>query len=185
MVYSWYIPVWSINNWMTNLWIEGMEAPFRHVKGITSGTHRAPEQLRLTFHTYKGCQATVHDMGLQDIVQLSWRPTCTVCSPFIGFVGKAQLILHVLHNPLSQLCGQPAQGRARVGSPVDILPPRWRGCASVWHSQRARRILQNFNPAWFEKVEVKAYTTSRTSRAGLYIRVYQSIYTSEIRMVQS
>ena len=106
--------------------------------------------------------------------------------PFISYNilgGELPDVLHVLPNPLSQLCGQPAQ--APVGRLIYVLQPIWRGCLSVWHSQRASRILQKLNPAWFEKVEVKVYTTSRTSRAGLYIRVYQSIYTSEIRMVQS
>ncbi len=28
---------------MTNLWIDGMKAPLRHIKGIKSGTHSAPE----------------------------------------------------------------------------------------------------------------------------------------------
>ncbi len=36
---------------MANLWIEGMKAPLRNIKWITSGTHCTPEQLRLPFHT--------------------------------------------------------------------------------------------------------------------------------------
>jgi hypothetical protein len=55
---------------MTNLWIEGMKAPLRHIKGITSGTHSAPEKIWLPFHASKGCQGTIHYMSLQDIVQL-------------------------------------------------------------------------------------------------------------------
>ncbi len=145
---------------MTNLWIEGMKALLRHIKGITSGTHSAPEKIWLPFRASKGCQGTIHYMSLQDhdIVQLHRSPTWTGCSSLICFVGKNQLILQVLPNPLCQLCGQPAQGR--VGRPVHILQPRWRGFFPVWHSQGPRWIMQELNPARFEKVEVKAYTTS-------------------------
>ncbi len=105
MVYAGMNLLWSIENWMTDLRIDGMKAPLWHIKGITSGTHGAPEKLWLPFHAPKGCQGTDHCMGLQDIVQLRRSPTCTGCSPLIGFVSKAQLILHVLR----QFCGQPAQ----------------------------------------------------------------------------
>ncbi len=36
---------------LANLWIEGMKAPLRHIKWITSGKHCTPEQLRLPFHS--------------------------------------------------------------------------------------------------------------------------------------
>ena len=36
----------------TNLGVEGMKAPLSHVKGITPGTHGAPEQVRLPFHIH-------------------------------------------------------------------------------------------------------------------------------------
>ena len=32
-------------NGLTNLWIEGMKALLGHIKGITSGTHSAPEKI--------------------------------------------------------------------------------------------------------------------------------------------
>ena len=115
--------VWSTENWMTNFWIEGMKALLGHIKGITSGTHSAPEKIWLPFHASKGCQGTVHYMSLQDIVQLCRSPTWTCCSSLICFVGKTQLILQVLPNPLCQLCRQPAQGRA--GRPVHVLQLRW------------------------------------------------------------
>ncbi len=98
MVYAGMNLLWSTQNWMTDLWIDRMKAPLLHIKGITSGTHSAPEKLWLPFHTPKGCQGTVHYMGLKDIVQLRRSPTCTGCSPPICFVSKAQLILHVLPN---------------------------------------------------------------------------------------
>ncbi len=139
---------------MADLRIEGMKEPLRHIKWITPGTHCTPEQLGLPFHTPKGCQRSVNDMCLQDMIQLCWSPTGTGFRLPIGFVGKPQLILQVFPNPLSQLCGQPAQ--SRVSRQVYVLQPRWRGCFSVWHCQVRCRILNELNPAWFEKVEVKA-----------------------------
>ena len=83
-----------------NLWIEAMEAPFWHIKGIASGTHYASEQLRLPFHTSEGCQGTINNMGLQDMVELRRSPACSGRRPLIRFVWKAQLFLQVLPNPL-------------------------------------------------------------------------------------
>ncbi len=48
---SGYILAWDIAKCLANRWIEGMKAPLRHIKWITSGTHCTPEQLRLPFHT--------------------------------------------------------------------------------------------------------------------------------------
>ncbi len=58
-----------------------MKALLRHIKGITSGTHSAPEKIWLPFHASKGCQGTIHYMSLQDIVQLHRSPTWTGCDP--------------------------------------------------------------------------------------------------------
>ncbi len=46
-----YILAWDIAKCLANLWIEGMKAPLRHIKWITSGTHCTPGQLRLPFHS--------------------------------------------------------------------------------------------------------------------------------------
>ncbi len=48
---SLYILAWYIAKCLANLWIEGMKAPLRHIKWITSGKHGTPEQLRLPFHS--------------------------------------------------------------------------------------------------------------------------------------
>ena len=71
---SGYILVGDIAKWLAHLWIEGMKAPLRHIKWITSGTHGAPEQFRLPFHTPKGCQGSVHYMCLKDMIELCWSP---------------------------------------------------------------------------------------------------------------
>ncbi len=132
-----------------------MKVPFRHIKWITSGTHCTPEQFRLPFHTPKGCQGSIHYLCLKDMIELCWSPTRTWFRQPIIFVGKPQLILQVSPDPLSKLCRQPAQGR--MSRPKYVLQPRWGGCFSVWQCQIWCRILCKFNPAWFEKVEVKAY----------------------------
>ncbi len=46
-----YFLAWDIAKCLANLWIEGMKAPLRHIKWITSGTHCTPEQLRFPFHS--------------------------------------------------------------------------------------------------------------------------------------
>ncbi len=74
---SGYILACDIAKCLANLWIEGMKAPLRHIKWITSGTHCTPEQLRLPFHTPQGCQGSVHYMCLQDMIELCWSPTGT------------------------------------------------------------------------------------------------------------
>ncbi len=113
--------------------------PLRHIKWITPGTHCTPEQLGLLFHTPNGYQGSVNDMCLQDMNQLCWSPTGTGFRQPISFVGKPQLFLQVFSNPLSQLCGQPAQ--SRVSRPVYLststcsLPTYSRCCpeaSSCW-----------------------------------------------------
>ena len=49
-----------------------VKAMFQHIKWITSGTHDAPAQLRLPFHTNKGSQGTINNMSQQDMIQLGW-----------------------------------------------------------------------------------------------------------------
>jgi hypothetical protein len=144
-----------------------MKAPFRHIKGIASGSHGASEKIRLPFHTAKCGQGTVDNMILQDTVQLCWGPARSWLSPPISFVGKPQLVLHVLSNPFSKLGWKPAQDR--VSSPVNILQPSNRGRLLVWHCQLGAWFLAKFNPAGFEKVDVQANTTTGTGRVGLHI----------------
>jgi hypothetical protein len=47
-----------------------MKAPFRQLERVASGTHYAPELLRLPLDTAKGCQGTIHNMRLQNMIQL-------------------------------------------------------------------------------------------------------------------
>ena len=54
------------------LWIHFMKSVFWHIKWITSGTHGAPAQIRLPFHTPKGSQGTINNMSQQDMIQLGW-----------------------------------------------------------------------------------------------------------------
>jgi len=129
-----------------------MKAPLSHVKGIlpgiTPGTHGAPEKLRLPFHTSESGQGSMHNMLLQDMVELSRSPACARLSPFVSLVRKTQLLLQFLANPLSQLCGQPAQDW--VCCPVDVFKPLWRGCDAVWNGQQGSWILQELYPAGFQ-----------------------------------
>jgi hypothetical protein len=81
---------------LVNLRIEGMKAPLKHIKWITFGAHCTPALLGILFHAPKGCQGSVHDMCLQDMIPLCWSPTGTGFRPPISFVGKPQLILQGL-----------------------------------------------------------------------------------------
>ena len=106
-----------------------VKAVLWHIKWITSGTHDAPAQIRLPFHTSKCSQGTIYNMTLQNEIQLSRGPTTSRLCPLISFVGKSQLILQVLTNPLSQFGWQPTQHRMR--SPVYVLQPLWRVMMSI------------------------------------------------------
>ncbi len=108
---------------MLYLWVAGMKASLWHIKRITSGTHHTSEQVGLPLHTTKRCQYSVHDMAVEDTVELSCCPTCPWLCLFISFVRKSQLFLKILPNPLCQLCRQPEQ--RWVCSPVNILQPIW------------------------------------------------------------
>ena len=87
-------------------WIHFMKSD---IKWITSGTHGAPAQIRLPFHTSKGSQGTINNMSLQYMIQLCRGPTSARLCPLISFVRKSQLILKVLTNPLCQFGWQPMQ----------------------------------------------------------------------------
>ena len=152
---------------LTNLWVQGMKAPLRHIKGIASGSHCASEKIRLPFHTPKCGQGTIDNMILQDTVQLRWGPARSWLSPLISFVGKPQLVLQVLSDPFSQLGWQPAQHG--VSSPVNILQPSSRGCLLIRHCQLGAWFLAKFNPAGFEKVDVQANTTPGIDRVIMHI----------------
>ena len=87
---------------VTNLGVKGMKAPLqvsRHVQGITSGMPDARGKLQLSFNTSKGGQGSVHNMVLQDTVELRGSLACAWLRPFISVVGKTQLFMHVLSNP--------------------------------------------------------------------------------------
>ena len=72
---------------------------------VASGTHNTPVQLRLPFHTPECRQIAAipipHNVVLQNAVhwQLCLRPFL----PGIDLVGEAQLVLHVVGNPLYNL----------------------------------------------------------------------------------
>jgi hypothetical protein len=87
----WYVLVYS----MLYLWVARMKAPLWHIKWITSGTHRASEQVGLPLHTTKRGQFSVNYMVVEDAVELCCYPTRPWLSPFISFVGKSQLFLEI------------------------------------------------------------------------------------------
>jgi hypothetical protein len=100
-----------------------MEAPFWHFEGVSSGTHHAPEQLRLPLNTAECRQGTINYILLQNMFELECAPPSAWASSPICFVGKPLSLLQILTNPFSQLRGQPAQDR--VTSPECILQPVW------------------------------------------------------------
>ncbi len=57
------------------LWVHVMKAPPCKVEGIESGTHYAPEHFRLQLNTVKGSQSIIHNMSLQNMIQLSCDPS--------------------------------------------------------------------------------------------------------------
>ena len=84
-----------------------MKTVLGHIPLVASCTHNTPVQLRLPFHTPECGQGAAipipHHVVLQNPVQLCWRP------PPLG-IGKAQLVFHVVGNPLCKLGGQPLEG---------------------------------------------------------------------------
>ena len=146
------------------LGIEAMKTSLWHVERVTSGTHCPSEQLGLPLHTAKSCQFTCHNMVMQDAVQLGWSPAGAELRSLISFIWKTQLLLHVLPNPLSQLCRQPAQGR--VGCPVNILQP-FGLSSSIWQRQKGCSIPDKLEFAWFEKVDIQLNITSCPATVSL------------------
>ena len=53
------------------LWVEAMKVPLWKLEGVASGTHYAPELLRLPLNTDNCCQGTIYNMSLQNMIQLS------------------------------------------------------------------------------------------------------------------
>jgi len=138
-----------------------MKAPLWQLERVASGTHYAPELLRLPLDTAKGCQGTIHNMRLQNMIQLSCGPPRAWASSHIALVRKTQRFLKVLSNPFCQLGGQPAQNR--VAGPVNIFQPVWRGTRTMPNGQSQFRgvfLVWKFESAGFKKVDIKAHTTS-------------------------
>ncbi len=54
--------------------VHAMKAPLRQLEWVASGTHYAPELLRLPLDTSKGCQGIIHNMRLQNMIELSCSP---------------------------------------------------------------------------------------------------------------
>ena len=52
------------------LWVYAIKASFGKLEGVASGTHYTQEQLRLPLNTAKGCQGTIHNMRLQNMIHL-------------------------------------------------------------------------------------------------------------------
>ena len=138
-----------------------MKAPLRQLERVASGTHYAPELLRFPLDTAKGCQGTIHNMRLQNMIQLSCGPPRAWASSHIALVRETQRLLEVLANPFCQLGGQPAQNR--VACPVDIFQPIWRGTRTMPNRQSQFRgvfLVWKLESAGFKKVDIKAHTTS-------------------------
>ncbi len=83
-------------------------------KRVASGTHYAPELLRLPLDTAKGCQqcqGTIHNMRLQNMIQLSCGPPGAWASSHIALVRKTQRFLKVLQSILpAWWAASPEQG---------------------------------------------------------------------------
>jgi hypothetical protein len=138
------------------LYIKAMEALF----GDSIWTHYASEQLRVPFNTSKGCQEAIHNMGLQDMIELCWMesslflavPSHPLCleSPIrpedsLQFIHSASLVgsqrragCFVLYS-YSSHCGGAADPSGREN----------KGC----------RILYKIKSG-FAKVDAKAYSSS-------------------------
>ena len=104
-----------------------MKTVLEYIPQVASGSHYTPVQLILPFHTPECCQGTAipipHNVILQNAVQLGRCPP----APGICLVGEAQLILHVVGNPLCKLGGQPLEGWVvlTVGGVVLAVDKTW------------------------------------------------------------
>jgi hypothetical protein len=167
-----------------------MKAPLWQLEWVASGTHYAPELLRLQLDTAKGCQGTIHNMRLQNMIQLSCCPLAprAWASSHITLVRKTQCFLRVLSNPFCQLGGQPVQNR--VAGPVNIFQPVWRGTRTMPNGQsqvRGEILALKLESAGLKKVDIKAHTTSRLYRASLCIMQYvkyDTVHTSTYQYIQ-
>jgi hypothetical protein len=134
-----------------------MKAPLWQLEWVASGTHYAQELLRLPLDTAKGCQGTIHNMRLQNMIQLrAWA------SSHIALARITQHLLEVLANPFCQLSWQPAQNR--VAGPVNIFQPIWRATRTMPNGQcqvRSVILVWKLESAGLKKVDIKAHTTSR------------------------
>jgi hypothetical protein len=165
-----------------------MKAPLWQLERVASGTHYAPELLRLPLDTAKGCQGTIHNMRLQNMIQLSCGPPGAWASSHIALVRKTQRFLKVLSNPFCQLGGQPAQNR--VAGSVNIFQPVSRGTQTMPNGQSQVRgdfLVLKLESAGLEKVDIKAHTTSRLYGASLCIIqyvTYNTVHTSTYRYIR-
>ena len=53
------------------LWVHAMNSQIWQLEWVASSTHYTLELLRLPLDTTKGCQGTIHNMRLQNMIQLS------------------------------------------------------------------------------------------------------------------
>ncbi len=80
-----YRQVYNGIYWYVYLWVHAMKAPLWQLERLASGTHYAPdsELLRLPLDIAKGCQGTINNMHLQNMIQLSCCPPWTWVSSHI------------------------------------------------------------------------------------------------------
>ena len=104
----WYVHVRTVYNgiyYHVYLCVHAMKAPLRHLKRVASRTHYAQELLWLPFDTAKSCQGTIHNMRLQNMIQLSGGPPTPPgarASSHIALIRKTQRVFKVLANPFCQ-----------------------------------------------------------------------------------
>ncbi len=165
-----------------------MKAPLCQLERVASHTYYAQELLRLPLNTSKGCQGTIHNMCLQNMIQLSCGPPGAWTSSHIALVRKTQRFLKVLSNPFCQLGGQQAQNR--VAGSVNLFQPVWRGTRTMPNGQsqlRGEILVSKLDSAGLKKVDIKAHTTSRLYVASLciiqYVK-YNTVHTSTYQYIR-
>ncbi len=183
-----HVPVYNGIYYYVYLWVHTMKVPLWQLERVASGTHYAPELIRLPLDTAKGCQGTIHNMRLQNMIQLSCGPPGAWASSHIALVRETQCFLKVLSNPFCQLGGQPAQNR--VASPVNIFQPVWRRTRRMPNGQsqvRGEILVLKLESAGLKKVDIKAHTTSRLYGASLCIiqyAKYNTVHTITYQYIQ-